>query len=192
MSQSSKRGKDFETEIAKILQKKLGARVIRDGRSGAGSHQKNDIKDWHRDVPFDIECKDQEAIKIKEWMRQAEQAASFGRVPCMVFRMDGKAYATLPFDALVDLAVEIADLQAALDDMRNPTHSTAKAKGLQRTRNAAKTREAIEPDTMAAVDKKRSQGANTDRNGHITDQWGYCATKGCQYSRGYKPPKGKK
>lgn len=190
MSAASKRGKDFELEIAKILQKKLGARVVRDGRSGAGSHQKMDIQNYYADIPLAIECKDHETLKVKEWMRQTKNGASAGQVPTLAFRMDDEAYAALPFEALVNLLVEIKDLQAALDDLRNPAPvaRTAAQRRKIKALSAAKEAEAI---VAPVVQKKRSSGAGACPNGHLTDSYGYCQDKHCKYRRGYMPPKGK-
>ena len=119
MSESSKRGKTLELQVAAILRKKLGARVMRDKQSGAGIN-KQDIRDYFQELPFSIECKDQETIQIKSWMRQAIDAASFHQVPTLVFRMDEEIIAAVRFADLVDLSVEIADLRAELDDLRKP------------------------------------------------------------------------
>ncbi|MDV7992107.1 hypothetical protein [Rhodococcus sp. IEGM 1374] len=120
MSVSSDKGVSLENHIAKTLQKKLGARVTRDKRSGAGSHQKMDLNDYFQDTPFDIEAKNHKTVAIKEWMRQAKAGASMNRVPTVVFNADDDILACLPFDALVDLAVQIRDLTAELKDLRTP------------------------------------------------------------------------
>jgi Holliday junction resolvase len=122
VSDSSKRGKSFEQDVAAILRKKLGARVTRDRRSGAGTNRA-DISDYHQDLPFHIECKDHETIKIKDWMRQAISAASFSQVPTLVFRMDEEIIAAVRFSDLVNLALEIADLRAENTDLRSPTET---------------------------------------------------------------------
>lgn len=190
MSAASKRGKDFEQEIAKILQKKLGARVVRDGRSGAGSHQKMDIQNYYSDIPLAIECKDHETIKVKEFMRQAKNAASAGQVPTLAFRMDGEAYACLPFADLVNFLAEIKQLEAALEDLRNPAPAKP-SKKLQRKIKAQEAEKEAEAIVAPAIAKKRSSGARSCPNGHLTDAYGYCQDKKCKYRRGYKAPKSK-
>ena len=183
MSVSSQKGKRLELEVAGVLRKKLGARVARDKQSGAGVN-KQDIRDYYQDVPFSIECKDHQTFKVKEWMRQAIEAASFNQVPTLVFRSDDEVLACIRFADLVNLAVEIRDLQAQLSDLRAPVVTV----------HAYDT----EPNTLArlvdvgkAVAKATLRGSRTDPHGHITDDFGYCSQKGCKYSRGYKPPKEK-
>ena len=171
MSVSSEKGKDLEKRIAGLLKKKLGARVVRDGRSGAGSHQKMDILDYFRETPFDIEAKNHKAISIKEWMRQAKAGASLGRIPTVVFQADEDVLACVPFDDLVNLAVEIKQLQDEIADLRRPVvlgaaHAVEKAVSL------------------------KSGDVRTCRNGHIVSPGSNkCLDKKCQYSSTYKAKK---
>lgn len=180
MSESSSKGKSLEQHIAKVLQKKLGARVSRDKRSGAGSHQKMDITDWYQETPFDIEAKNHKTVSIKEWMRQAKAGASLSRIPTVVFQVEEKdgqvdVLACLPFDALVDLAVQIKDLTAELADLRTPL--------------VLPVEEAVEK----AVEIKQAAGVSTCRNGHIVSPGtNKCLDKKCPYSSTYKKPKEKK
>ncbi|CAH0189696.1 putative PDDEXK endonuclease [Rhodococcoides fascians] len=175
MSTSSDKGVSLENRIAKTLQKTLGARVTRDKRSGAGSHQKMDLNDYFQDTPFDIEAKNHKTVSIKEWMRQAKAGASMSRVPTVVFAADDDILACLPFDALVDLAVQIRDLTAELKDLRTPT--------------VLPVEEAVDK----AVAIKQSSGISTCRNGHIVSPGSNkCLDKHCPYSSTYKKPKIKK
>jgi hypothetical protein len=88
MSLSSERGKTFELDVAKLIRKKTGKRAVRDSRSGALWNRPSDIS---TDLPdIHIECKDHETVKVKEWMRQATEAASFTQKPVVAFEhMDG-------------------------------------------------------------------------------------------------------
>ncbi|MEA9985676.1 hypothetical protein [Subtercola sp. RTI3] len=175
MSESSDKGVSLENYIEKTLRKKLGARVQRDKRSGAGSHQKMDINDYFQETPFDIEAKNHKTVAIKEWMRQAKAGASLNRIPTVVFQTDDGVLACLPFDDLVDLAVQIKDLTAELNDLRTPVVLGAQ--------------EAVEK----AVAIKSNSGVSMCRNGHIVSPGSnHCLTKGCPYSSGYKPKKVKK
>jgi len=175
MSVSSEKGKSLEEHIAKTLRKKLGARVQRDKRSGAGSHQKMDLTDWHMDTPFDIEAKNHKTIAIKDWMRQAKAGASLNRIPTVVFNADDDVLACIPFDDLVNLAVQIQDLTAEITDLRTPT--------------VLSVGEAVEK----AVAIKQPTGVSTCRNGHITSPGSNkCLDKHCAFSSTYKKLKVKK
>lgn len=194
MSDSSKRGVLLEREVSAILRKKLGARVMRDSRSGAGVN-KQDIRDYYNDIPFSIECKDQETIKVKEWMRQAIDAASFTQVPTLVFRADEEILACVRFSDLVNLAVEIADQKAEIDDLRMPSDTLARLGAQEIVKSINKQVVKLLPHSEVlkqAAARKIERGVKTDANGHITDDYGYCNQKGCKFSRGYKPPKAKK
>jgi hypothetical protein len=187
MSAAFDRGRNTEREVAGILRKKLGARVERDKRSGAGT-MKADIRDYYQELPVFIECKDQETIKIKEWMRQASEGASVGQPPTVVFRMDEDGLmACLPFSDLVNFFVELADLRAEIDDLRKPIVMVSTHKPM-----SDKTKAAL-VEVGRVVDKQILRGAKTCPNGHIImDSSTLCLSKGCKYSRGYRPPKGKK
>lgn len=175
MSATSDKGVSLENHIAKTLQKKLGARVSRDKRGGAGSHQKMDINDFYQDTPFDIEAKNHKAIAVKDWMRQAKAGASLNRIPTVVFNADDDVLACLPFDALVDLAVQIRDLTAELKDLRTPVVLP------------------VEEAVQKAVAIKQATGLKTCRNGHIVSPGSNrCLDKHCPYSSTYKKPKIKK
>lgn len=124
MSIASDKGKGLEREVAKILQKKLGARVARDKRSGAGSHQKMDLTDYYQDTPLDIECKNHKTIKIKEWWRQVVAGASFSRIPTVVFQADEEILATVRFTDLVDLIAENHQGRKEIKKLREPVIKT--------------------------------------------------------------------
>lgn len=188
MSEAFDRGRNTEKEVAAILRKKLGARVMRDPKSGAGLH-KADIRDYFQELPLFVECKDQENIKVKEWMRQTIEGASVGQVPTMVFRMETELFACVPFRDLVNFLVEIADLRAENDDLRKPVDAAWLAAQAGRPANTAAI---VAKSVQPAVGRKIEGGAKFCQNGHIVDGWGYCSTKTCKYSRGYRPPKVKK
>lgn len=168
MSESSEKGKSLEDYIAKTLRKKLGARVERDKRSGAGSHRKMDISDYYQDTPFDIEAKNHKTIAVKEWMRQAKAGSSFGRIPTVVFTADDDVLACLPFDDLVDLAAEIRQLRAEVTDLRTPIVLTPQ--------------QAV--DKVSAI--KRSNGVSACPNGHlVAPGTKKCLDKHCKFSSSY-------
>lgn len=158
MSEASAKGKKLELEVARLLRSKLGAKVARDKRSGAGIN-KADVTNYYQDIPLHLEMKNHKTIKIREWFDQAKATAPAMHVPTVVFRDDNEVLACLRFSDLVNLLVEIQDNQAAIQDLRSPT----------------------------SFDE-----SGTCRNGHLTQGLDFCLQKGCKYSRGYRPPKGKK
>lgn len=178
MSASSDKGVSLENEVARTLRKKLGARVSRDKRSGAGSHQKMDLTDYYQDTPLDIEVKNHAKISIKDWFRQALAGASFSRIPTVVFRADDEVLATLRFSDLVDL---IAETNQNRDEVRRLSAPVAVPKPL--------SNEIDHMTTKAVV----GGSLKTCRNGHIiSDGQLKCLAKGCMFSAGYKPKKVKK
>lgn len=202
MSESSKKGKDLELKIAKILRSKLSAEVARDKQSGAGIN-KSDINDWYRQVPLFMEAKNQKTIKIKEWFRQAENGASVGQAPTVVFESDDKLLACLRFIDLINFLVEIRDNEATIKDLRRPTAMLTNGPDGREafikfapTENGLKAAEDFRT-YQVAIDLAKP-GADTSveylicPDGHIATAFGYCIQKGCKYSRGYRPPKIKK
>lgn len=187
MSVSSQRGKLFEQKVARILRSKLGARVTRDKRSGAGIN-KSDISDYYNDIPLHLELKDQETIKPKEWFRQADAAASFNQAPVVAFAADEEVLAIIRFSDLVNFVREIADQKAEIDDLRAPIEATFNPP--VKVEAGKKYIATIPLDKT--VKAKIERGAKSCRAGHISDEWGYCMQLGCKYSRGYRPPKAKR
>jgi hypothetical protein len=124
VSVSSDKGKDLEEFVAKTLQKKLGARVARDKRSGGGSHHKTDIKDYFQETPLDIECKNHKTLKVKEWFRQAVAGASISRIPTVVFTSDDEVLATVRFSDLVDLIAETQQHRVEIKRLKEPVLMT--------------------------------------------------------------------
>lgn len=189
MSKSSDRGRNFELKVAALIRKKLGVKVARDSRSGAGVN-KSDIADHFQEIPFHLELKDHEKLNVKESMRQAMDGASFSRVPVMVFPMDETTLACIQFDDLLNLVLEIADYKAEIDDLRKPISPETKVTW------AGKSLDDI-PSVDVAIDRKKLKKAierktTFCRAGHVADEYGYCLQVTCKYSRGYTKPKGKK
>lgn len=177
MSESSDKGVELESFVAKLLQKKLGARVQRDPRSGAGSHHKTDIKDYFQDTPLDIEVKNHAAVKIKEWMIQAKANASLGRIPTVVFAAADDVLATLPFSDLVDLLVMGKQDQAEIKRLREPIVKTAEGVPVDV--------ENIKPSASRS-EWKECRGGNMVSPGSKK-----CLVKGCAYCHPKKTKKEK-
>ncbi|MFF6951789.1 hypothetical protein ACFZAD_24415 [Streptomyces iakyrus] len=172
MSESSEKGKDLEEEVAKLLRKKLGVQVARDKRSGAGSHQKNDLVDWFEAFPFSVEIKNHKTLKLPEWFRKTKHSASLRRPPMVVFALDDDVLAALPFPDLVDLVAENKQLRAEVASLRAPV---------------------VPAGLPEAAASKVSSGAASCRNGHLIPAGATkCLGKKCPYSSGYKAKKEKK
>src|SRR4051812_27825271 len=179
MSEASKKGESLEKRVAKVLREKLRVRVHRDSRSGAGVVNKSDINDWYRETRLAIEAKAHKTLAIKAWFRQADAAASSGQIPTVAFQCDEEILACLRFTDLVDLVAEIKQLEAQVEDLRQPAGATVHVDPVQAVRNLV----------SAATEGKVDHGARTCRNGHIADEYGYCQDKKCKYRRGYRAPK---
>jgi len=184
MSEAFDRGRNTEREVAALIRKKLKVHVQRDKQSGAGVNR-SDIHDYYQEIPLAIECKDQETLKIKEWMRQTIDAASFNQTPTLVFRMETELMAVIPFSNLLDFLLEITELRAENDDLRQPiVHIGIDKAKLGRDKTVTHLVE-----VGKAVTKQIERGAKTCRNGHLSDDYGYCNIIDCKFSRGYKSKK---
>ncbi len=190
MNRHNNKGGWLENKVAARIRHKLGAKVYRDKRSGAGPTNSADIVDYFRELPLHVEVKNQETVKIKEWFRQADDAASVGQAPAVVFAMEEEVLATLRLDDLLNFLVEIADLKAELDDWRKPVPaSPAQPQPAQRLSTRKEAQRLVKQATEAATQR----GSKLCREGHIVMRPdGRCSTKGCKYGYLYKPPKGKK
>lgn len=172
MSESSIKGKTLENYIAKTLQKKLGARVKRDGKSGGGSHQKMDISDYYQDTPLDIEAKNHKTIKLGEFWDQTVSGSSMGRIPTLVVQLKDEQLAVLRFEDLVNFLAEIQEAKATIADLRRPLVS--------------------EENKVLTIDIS-NKAIRSCRNGHLIGLGQtHCLAKGCPYSAGYRAKKIKK
>lgn len=178
MSIASEKGKGLENEVAKMMRKKLGARVSRDKRSGAGSHQKMDLSDYYQDTPLDIECKNHKTIKIKEWWRQVVAGASFSRIPTVVFQADEEVLATLRLSDLLDLIAETKQHQVEIKKLRAPIVKIA-------------TGEVVDPDHIKPSES-RSSWKECPAGNIISPGEKKCLVKGCQYCSRTKKKKSDK
>lgn len=178
MSESSEKGVKLEKYVAKLLQKNLGARVSRDKRSGAGSHQKMDLNDFYQDTPLDIECKNQKTIKIKEWWRQTISGSSFSRIPTLVFQADDEVLATIRFSDLVDLIAETQQHKVEIKKLRAPIVKIA-------------TGEVVDPDHIKPSES-RSSWKECRAGNIISPGEKKCLVKSCPYCSNKKVQKEKK
>ena len=199
MSEAYDKGRNFERKVASMLRSKLKIAVQRDRRSGANWTNKSDISDYWNELPLHLEIKDHENIKVKEWFRQADAGASFSKAPTVVFAMDEEILTVIRFSDLLNFLIEITDLRAENDDLRAPlkvpfnASEVAIKAPLKRGRpKGSKNLKAEEKRVAKLVDEKIGRGDFTCRNGHLSDDFGYCMQKGCPFSRGYKKKKTKK
>lgn len=180
MGPNNDRGRQFEDKIARLTR----AKVDKSARRNAGSHS-----NWHRrsdiftSLPLHIEAKDHETIKIKEWFRQADDAASFGETPVVVFHDDENIMAVLKYDDLLNFMVEIADLKAEVEDLQKPSIE------LPELRPRLITTKEDAAIVARQLGESVAKTTSKCRAGHIADQYGFCMQTKCKYSRGYRPPK---
>lgn len=205
------RGKRFELRISRLIRKKLGARVQRDKRSGAGDFQKADVSDYYRELPLHLELKDQQTVKVKEWYRQAAAGASYGQAPTVVFAADEEDLAVIRFSDLLDLVAEVKQLQAQAERLSRsvtvPPGETwvngVHVSNCPITRITEDTPELhvngskVPVSDLAHELPKRIQSERgsyqTCRNGHLIQPGASkCLAKGCPFSTTYKKPKEKK
>lgn len=183
---SQQKGKNYENHVASLLRKKLDKKAKRNKGSGAQWNRRNDI--W-TDLPIAVECKYQGTVKIHDWFKQAEAAASYTQVPMVVFANENhpEDLVVLKWNDLLNYLVEITDLQAENHDLQQPITTKTKPS------TSAKVEEATNTVAKIAERKVKEEKLRTCREGHILmigrDK---CSWKGCKYSAGYKPKKEKK
>jgi hypothetical protein len=183
MGEAYDKGKAYELHIAKLVRKKADKGSMRNRGSHTASTHDADV---FTNLPIHIEAKHHENVRIKDWVEQAEAASNFHETAVVAFRIDDKDYAVLNFEDMLNLFVQIAQMQAEIDDLRAPVEPTvmkpAKAAEIARHEATALANKAVET-------KKTSAPVRFCKNGHIVDSYGYCMQKGCKYNRTYKPPK---
>lgn len=184
-----KRGKDFETKVAKMIRRIADTGALRNAGSHANWHRRSDV---FTNLPMHIECKDHKTVKIKEWFDQAKSAANGLQIPVVVFAKDEDVLATLKFDDLLNLYKEIADLQSDKENLQTPELIFVRKKLTQKEFENLKLTAGSSEAFARASELKVEGGARTCPQGHIADDFGFCMQKKCKYNRGYKVPKAKK
>lgn len=184
-----KKGKQFELKVAKITRSKIDKAAKRNPGSHANWNRNSDI---YTELPFHIECKDQEYLKPKEWFRQAEEAC-LGKTPVVAFQMDEEVMTILRYDDFLNLLVEIADMKAEIADLRRPSEYTVK-KGVENLQELAEEMKKEPPPTKLPkiTDGSLKREIRLCPNKHICSPGrDTCMTKGCPYSSTYIKPKAK-
>jgi hypothetical protein len=187
MSEAYDKGRDYERLIAKLISKKLNIRLSRDTKSGAGDTNKADLNNYRSvlPIPFSIEAKNQITTKPKEWYRQSKNAAATLEIPLVIFKDELNNLCLIELDDLLNIVKEVADLRAEIDALRKPLTVIDEAELIDITL----MRDGSTQLGLGGI--KRSH--HECRNGHLSDDYGYCQILTCKYSRSYRPPKkGKK
>lgn len=116
MSESSKRGRDFETSIAQQMRRK-GFKAYRDKRSGAGDLYKADIA-----APGffgSIEAKSQNTIKLLDWWRQTVSACSTYKTPLLAIDSSEGELLVMRLDDFLNLVKELEDDAQLIRELRD-------------------------------------------------------------------------
>lgn len=89
---SRDKGNDYERRVAKVFNKKLGTVLVRTPMSGGfhkaeDSEMKGDLVNLDPDMQFNLqpECKNHKVLRVKDWIKQAEEEAREGKIPVVVF-----------------------------------------------------------------------------------------------------------
>ena len=114
MINANKKGKRFERDVAKMLNKKFDSNVRRTPMSG-GMSIKGDIIDMNPDsILFDyhFECKNQEKLNIWKALAQARSDKPLGKIPLVVYTKNHeKDYVSLEFEDFMNILKELEDLK---------------------------------------------------------------------------------
>ncbi len=192
MSDTSKRGKDFELLVASLIRRKIDKHAQRNKGSHANWHRRSDV---YTELPIHLECKDHESIRIKEWFTQAADSC-MGKIPVVAWQMEQEVLATLRFDDLLNLFVEIADMKEEIKDLKKPIAGIEKKIVEIHGPFGDSTILSDDPEGLAAkvrpvfTDGTLKREVKICKNGHIcVPGRENCQTKGCQYSSTYIKPK---
>ena len=117
MLNANQKGKRFERDVAKILNKKFETNVRRTPMSG-GMSIKGDIIDINPDsVLFDyhFECKNQEKLNIWKALAQARADKPMRKIPLVVFTKNHERdYVALELEDFMNILKELEDLKNSI------------------------------------------------------------------------------
>jgi len=120
---SNQKGKRFERDVAKKLNKVFKTNVRRTPMSGGMDNFKGDIIDINPDsILFDYhgECKNQEKLNIWKALEQARSDRPMGKTPVVVFTKNfEKDYACLEFEDFMNLLLTIQQLQDEINTKKD-------------------------------------------------------------------------
>ncbi len=119
---SNQKGKRFERDVAKKLNKVFKTNVRRTPMSG-GMSIKGDIIDINPDsILFDYhwECKNQEKLNIWKALKQARNDKPMGKTPVLVLTKNFENdYACLEFEDFMNLLLTIQQLQDEINTKKD-------------------------------------------------------------------------
>lgn len=91
------KGNSFERRVATFMSKLLQCAIVRTPMSGGfhkdkASNMKGDLTVLtpNVDISLHVECKNHRELRIREWIKQAEEDANKGDVPIVVFHKHQK------------------------------------------------------------------------------------------------------
>lgn len=111
---ANQKGKRFEREVAKLLNKKFNTNVRRTPMSG-GMSIKGDIIDINPDsvlYDYHFECKNQEKLNIWKALEQSRSDRPIGKTPLVVFTKNFQSnYVAIELDDFMNLLKELEELR---------------------------------------------------------------------------------
>ena len=114
---ANQKGKRFEREVAKLLNKKFNTNVRRTPMSG-GMSIKGDIIDINPDsvlYDYHFECKNQEKLNIWKALEQARSDRPMGKTPLVVFTKNFQSnYVAIELEDFMNLLKELEDLKNSI------------------------------------------------------------------------------
>lgn len=92
---SKRKGSNYERKVARMYKEALGINLVRTPMSGGfqknikATNIKGDLSCLDEDIDFILhtECKDQKAIKIRDWFRQACEDCPSNHIPTVVMHL---------------------------------------------------------------------------------------------------------
>ena len=114
---ANQKGKRFEREVAKLLNKKFDTNVRRTPMSG-GMSIKGDIIDINPDsvlYDYHFECKNQEKLNIWKALEQARSDRPMGKTPLVVFTKNFQSnYVAIELEDFMNLLKELEDFRNSI------------------------------------------------------------------------------
>ena len=111
---SRNKGANFERQVAKIFEYYTGLKLSRTPLSGGYAKAKSTSQDFKgdlvcledgKDLILSVEVKNQKTWSLPAWLRQSEEEAPEGKIPCVVFHQHNTSnnYIALPLEEFLAL-----------------------------------------------------------------------------------------